>query len=168
MPEDKPRKTAEKEGSAAPTEPKARSAKPAPDQTQTNTPLKTGRTGVAAREEGLSGEAVATEKPVFSAAPPITTEYVVTVDNRTGTATKIEKLSAGSDERKELSEEEYARLFPYVRRPAKTKAPGLMKSTSGSGIATVTQAAPASQSNALADAYYRGVNDYIQAFLTQW
>ncbi|HJY05169.1 MAG TPA: hypothetical protein VJ323_02575, partial [Bryobacteraceae bacterium] len=63
----------------------------------------------------------ATEKPpVIPPAPP-TSLYVVEVDNKSGVAIRIEHLDEKTGERKELTDQEYKRIFPYGRpgrRPA--------------------------------------------------
>jgi hypothetical protein len=110
-----------------------------------------------------SGVSTATEKPVSVGPPPRTSQYLVTVDNRTGVAIKIEKLDGETGDRKELTAAEYAVLYPQggPQRPPAAAA---------STPAAIVQSAPAARMSpslssasvtALTEAYYRGVADYI-------
>lgn len=108
-------------------------------------------------------ESPATERPVFSAPAPRTSEYVVTVDNQTRLPIKVEKIDPKTGKRRELSKEEYAGIYPAGRppgapRPAEAKRPASAASFS----ATASTPTPA-EYTALVEAYYRGVADYIKA-----
>jgi hypothetical protein len=88
--------------------------------------------------------ASATEKPVYNAPVKETSVYVVTVDNRTGLPTKIERLHEETGERKELSVSEYAHVLAYW------------------GLSTPPTLAPTSL---IATAYSREVNPLVQAYV---
>lgn len=100
------------------------------------------RTGATKTEAPETGKPV--ERPTF-------TEYVVTVNNQTGLATKIEKLSGETGERKELSSNEYAAAFAY--------ATGTAFSTPLSAYNAMASAPNAEE---LVRAYYQGVSDYLK------
>lgn len=81
------------------------------------------------------------------AAPPApaTSQYVVTIDNATGIPMKIEMLDTLTSKRKELTAAEYALA---------------------AGFSSGTEASPplsVSDANAVVEAYYRGVTDYLEA-----
>jgi hypothetical protein len=99
-------------------------------------------------------EAPVTEKAV-PATPPTQTfsQYVVTVDDQTGTVTKIEKLTPETGERKELSADEYAASFVCAVAGAQYAA---------APYAVMTGAA-SSENDALVLAYFQGVADYLKA-----
>jgi hypothetical protein len=88
---------------------------------------------------GDQAGAFATEKPVIPPAAARTSTYVVTVDNRTGIATRIERLDEKSGERKEMSPMEYAQLAAAYYAPA----------TADGGV--------------LMQAYLQGMKDYFGA-----
>jgi hypothetical protein len=96
-------------------------------------------------------EVPVTEQPVPSKPMPATTQYVVTVDNETGIATKVERIDEETGNRTEVSADEYAAMYSTV-----------MSSPESSFSAP--EAAYAS--DPLLEAYYQGVADYLQA-LTQ-
>lgn len=102
-------------------------------------------------------QAPATEKPVKLSPPPRTSQYVVTLDNRTGLAVKIENLNEKTGEKTELSKEEYAAIMLYGR-PVPTSA---AKSALDSPMSS--RAPSQGENAALTEAYYRGVTDYIKA-----
>lgn len=121
---------------------------------------------VAVAEEGQATEQpseanqgqgmLATEKPVPSAPEKKTSQYVVTVDNQTGLASKIETLDDETGERNELTTDEYAQVMLYA-------------SYSASPFYSAMSAyipASSSESNLLTRAYYRGVSDYLNALNT--
>jgi hypothetical protein len=87
-----------------------------------------------------------TEKAVPSTPKKKTSQYVVTVDNETGLAVKIEKLEGDTGKRKELSKEEYAGLSAYA------------------GLADPYGAmySPMSASS-VSQAYCQGIADYLKA-----
>ena len=119
---------------------------------------------------GTASRSPATEKPPRAEPPPKTSEYVVTVDNRTGITLKIEKLNA-KGERTELTQEEYALIFPYGRPRTEPRAKAVQKAVANALSASVSGGTtpPVSADNAaLADAYYRGVADYIKALTGTW
>jgi hypothetical protein len=93
------------------------------------------------------------EQPVPSAPQKKTTQYVVTVDNQTGAPVKIEKLDDATGKRKELTAEEYGQAMLY----ASLSQTPYYGSTAGQAPASATGA------NALTQAYYQGVADYINA-----
>jgi hypothetical protein len=97
-----------------------------------------------------------TEKPVPSAPVKSTSQYVVTVDNRTGLPVKIEKLSDDTGARKELSMDEYARFLGYT---------SLASSPSSVGFSGSAPAYGSSEATALVQAYYQGVTDYFKALV---
>ena len=100
-------------------------------------------------------EALPTEQPVPGPPPKKTTEYVVTVDNQTGMPVKIEKLDEDTGKRKELSAEEYAQAMLYS---------SLSQTPYYAGVAAAAPPpASASDTDALVQAYYQGVADYINA-----
>lgn len=137
----------------------------ADDEPKTKPPRPTTRNGGAKAKAEADVEAGApesepsvTEKPAMMGPPPRTTEYVVTVDNRSGIPVKIEKLDEKTAARTELSEAEYAAMMLGGRpRTAAfgSAAPGPFLATAPPPAAPVNQA--------LVDAYYRGVADYIKA-----
>lgn len=124
------------------------------------------RSAANAKKSGAAGSDTdtrrATDKPVLSKAQPRTSQYLVTVDNRTGIALKIEKFNEQTSEKTELTTAEYALIYPYGGpRPGTTStAPGTMSSPSHATSGTTTNP---SDTTALSDAYYRGVADYFKA-----
>lgn len=98
-------------------------------------------------------EALPTEQAVPSPPPKKTSQYVVTIDNQTGVPVKIEKLDDATGKRKELTTEEYGQAMLYA---------GLSQ-TPYYGSAGALAAAPAAGVDALAQAYYQGIADYINA-----
>jgi hypothetical protein len=108
-------------------------------------------------EAAKSGEAElvpATEKPVYSAHVKETSVYVVTVDNRTGLPTKIERLNEESGERKELSTSEYVQVQTYWGLPM----PSILAPTGLSASANPAEVNP------LVQAYVRGIIDYYNTY----
>jgi hypothetical protein len=98
--------------------------------------------------------ASATEKPVFNAPVKETSIYVVTVDNRTGLATKIERLNDETGERKELSVSEYAQATAHS---SLSTPPAIPPTSPG--------ATPySSEANALVQAYLQGMIDYYKTY----
>jgi hypothetical protein len=95
-----------------------------------------------------SGQVPVTEEPVATEPVPTATQYVVTVDNQSGVATKVEKLDEKTGERKELSADEYAAMFSFA-----TEISSLSSSAPGETFA----------SDPLTEAYYQGVSDYLRA-----
>ena len=91
-------------------------------------------------------QAMATERPAPVTPQKKTTQYVVTVDNQTGMTLKIERLDEDSGKRKELSKEEYGQATAYA---------GLL---AGQDVS-----ASAGDAEALVQAYYRGMADYLNA-----
>jgi hypothetical protein len=83
--------------------------------------------------------ALATEKPVISADEAGTSVYVVTVDNRSGIATRIERLDEQSGGRNEISPMEYVQVLAGYYAPAM------------------------GDSNVVMQAYLQGMNDYFSA-----
>jgi hypothetical protein len=81
----------------------------------------------------------ATEKPVIPPADAATSVYVVTVDNRTGIATRIERLDEQSGGRKEISPMEYVQLIAGYYAPA------------------------IGENNVVLQAYLQGMKDYFGA-----
>jgi hypothetical protein len=100
--------------------------------------------------------ALVTEKPVPSTPVKGTSQYVVTIDNRTMLPVRIEKLNEDTGERKELSKEEYAQSYSYASTSPLPSYAGL------SGTAPVYSS---SEATALVQAYYQGVVEYFKALL---
>lgn len=94
-----------------------------------------------------------TEKPVPSTPVKRTSQYVVTVDNETGVASKIEKLDEATGDRQELTRDEYMQVAMYA---SPLSAP-LFTGLSGSAPAS------AAENESLVQAYYRGVAAYLNA-----
>lgn len=105
--------------------------------------------------------APATERPVFAAPAPRTSEYVVTVDNQTRLAIKIEKVDPKTGKRRELSKDEYAGIYPAGRPPGAARSAETNRPARAAAFSTTTPT-PA-EYTALVEAYYRGVADYIKA-----
>jgi hypothetical protein len=105
-------------------------------------------TGATKTEAPVTGKPVergkAVEGPTFS-------EYLVTVNNQTGLATKIEKLNAETGERKELSSNEYAAAFAYATGTA-----------FATPLSAYTAMASAPDAEELVRAYYQGISDYLK------
>jgi hypothetical protein len=97
-------------------------------------------------------EALVMETPVPSAPEKKTSQYVVTVDNQSGLAIKIEKLDEETGQRTELSQDEYAGVLAYASLAASNYYEGY-------GHYAPTGAA--------AQAYYQGVADYLKALAPQ-
>ena len=106
-----------------------------------------------ARSAGTA-EVPATEKPIYNVPVKETSAYVVTVDNRTGHVTKIERLNEEGGERKEISAAEYAYLLTYwgLAIPS-TVAPGGLSATSST-----------SQTHPLVQSYLQGMIDYYNTY----
>lgn len=146
-------------------------------------------------EPPTSEKSPATEKPPVIAPPPPTSLYVVEVDNKTGIAIRIEHFDEKTGERKELSDQEYALIYPYGRpgrrhaageaKPAVTSnlgthsatpassRPGTMPSRlpsapKGRPTQPMTRAMSSAENTELTEAYYRGVTDYIRALTSFW
>jgi hypothetical protein len=88
-------------------------------------------------------DAAATEKPAKTVPGPRTTKYIVTVDNITGLALKVDKITeaAGKD----------SAAMTTTIQPANMSA---------------TFASPAADPSAIVQAYYRGIADYFNALMT--
>lgn len=110
----------------------------------------------ASRAADKEPDDLVTEKPVPSAPVKNTSQYVVTVDNRTMLPVRIEKLNEDTGERKELSKEEYAQIYSYASPTPLPSYAGL------SGTAPVYSS---SEATALVQAYYQGVVEYFKALL---
>jgi hypothetical protein len=112
--------------------------------------------GGASREKP---SAPVTEKAVAAAPAKATSQYVITVDNKTGMPTKIETLDAESGQRKELSPHEYAAMAYYCM------AYGMAPPTAAmSGVASSSAASPGSAVvTPLIQAYWNGYTDYLKA-----
>ena len=95
-------------------------------------------------------EALASEQPVPSTPLKKTSQYVVTIDNQTGLPVKIEKMDGGTGKRKELTNEEYGLAFG-----------GLSPAPAGE-MESLAQAS-STETEALVNAYYQGIADYINA-----
>ena len=91
----------------------------------------------------------ATERPVPSAPEKAKPEsqYVVTVDDSTGTILKIERLSA-SGERKELSQDEYTQVQAYAH---------------ASFVGLAGQMQTAASDPLVVRAFFHGMSDYFGA-----
>ena len=97
-------------------------------------------------------EALASEQPVPSTPLKKTSQYVVTIDNQTGLPVKIEKIDGDTGKRKELTNEEYGQAFAFGGLPP---APaGEMESLAQES---------STETEALVNAYYQGIADYINA-----
>src|SRR6516162_9455991 len=112
----------------------------------------------AARQETASAasapaaEVPVTEQPVGSKPVPVTTQYVITVDNETGIATKVERIDEETADRREISADEYAAMYSYS---AGMSSPELASFMSFSAPGASFGYDP------LREAYYRGVADYL-------
>jgi len=129
-----------------------------------------------------SDKSPATEKPPIIPPPPPTSLYVVEVDNKSGVAIRIEHLDEKTGERKELTNQEYKRIFPYGRpgrRPAAagkpaeasvsgTGARSAMPALRGRPAQTASRATFSTENTELVEAYCRGVADYIKALTSVW
>lgn len=122
---------------------------------QTTEPRGAVRSGDPEPAKSSEAEVVpATEKPVYNAPVKETSVYVVTVDNRTGFPTKIERLNEESGERKELSTSEYVQAQTYWGLPMpSTLAP-----------AGLSASAYPAEVNPLLQAYVRGMIDYYNIY----
>jgi hypothetical protein len=98
-------------------------------------------------------KAAATEKPIPNVSEKRQSQYVVTVDNRTGGVLKIEKLDSDTSERKELTADEYAGVLAY----ANLSSPYL------AGLGAYAMSQPVLGSVSAVQAYYRGLADYFYA-----
>jgi hypothetical protein len=98
--------------------------------------------------------ALATEKPVLVGPVKKHSLYVLTVDNDTGLPVKIEKLDEATNERTELSPKEYTQVLAYAGMSV-----SLAAGTSGYASAHVAE------SQSVAQAYYRGMIDYLNAYI---
>ena len=101
-----------------------------------------------------AAEVPVTEQPVGSKPVPVTTQYVITVDNETGIATKVERIDEETADRREISADEYAAMYSYS---AGMSSPELASFMSFSAPGASFGYDP------LREAYYRGVADYLQA-----
>jgi hypothetical protein len=91
------------------------------------------------------GSTPVTEKAVPSRPVPETTQYLLTVDNRTGQTTKVEKVEGQTGDKKELTPQEYSALV------------------SGSPAATIGGIPPSPAIAPWVQAYWQGYNDYLKA-----
>ena len=96
--------------------------------------------------------AMATERPAPVTPQKKTSQYVLTVDNQTGMTLKIERIDEDTGKRKELSKEEYGQAMAYA---------GLSSSPQLAGRQDVS--ASGGDAEALVQAYYRGMADYLNA-----
>ena len=111
-------------------------------------------TQASSTSSGKKTEPLATEKPVPSVPVKKTSQYVITVDNTTGLAVKIEKLDEDTGERTELTKSEYAQ----AQSGASLAAAPFYAGYGGSAPAVSPM-----ESSALIQAYYRGIADYLNA-----
>jgi hypothetical protein len=88
-----------------------------------------------------AADASATERPPKSTAASRTSRFVVTVDNTTGLALKIEKLTEGKG---------------AVAQAAAATTPVTLATPLAAG---------APDPNAIVQAYYRGIADYVNAIM---
>lgn len=98
----------------------------------------------AAPKKKVETLAMATEQPAPVTPQKKTSQYVVTIDNQTGIAVKIERLDEATGGRKELSKEEYGQAMAHA----------------GAGQ---NMSASEGDAEALVQAYYRGIADYFNA-----
>lgn len=131
-------------------------------------------------EPPKSDKSPATEKPPVIGPPPPVSLYVVEVDNKTGVAIRIEHFDEKTGERKELTDQEYKRIYPFGRpgrRPiAAAKQAEASVSGTGTGMPTLksrsTQTASrttfSAENTELVEAYCRGVADYIKTLTSIW
>lgn len=122
------------------------------EEKQKNPTAKKGRESEQPSEKNQ--HALATEKPVPSTPVEKTTQYVVTVDNQTGAASKIEKLDDKTGERQELTRDEYAQVMLYA---------SFSSSPFYAGIGAYTPSSSSAEDDPLLKAYYRGVSDYLNS-----
>jgi hypothetical protein len=114
---------------------------------------RSGARSAEAAKPGETGTVPATEKPIYNVPEKQTSFYVVTVDNRTGSATKIERLNEDNGQRKELSASEYASISTYWGVPTSAAA--------GTDMTTYL-----SLTNPLVQAYVKGMVDYYTRYVT--
>ena len=93
-----------------------------------------------------ASRALATEMPVKIAAPEERSDYVVSVNNKTGLVVKIERLIGARAERKPLSQPEYARVAAQLG----TAAHPLAAALTAQAVAAVPPALNAPAFNVLA------------------
>jgi hypothetical protein len=89
-----------------------------------STPVRRGAAKKVYRKTAAE-RALVLEKPVKTAPLAELSEYVVSVNNKTGVVVKIEKFTAASGERKPLSQPEYARVAPQLSTAARPLAAAL-------------------------------------------
>lgn len=130
-------------------------------------------------EPPKSDKSPVTEKPPTVPPPPPTSLYVVEVDNKSGVAIRIDHFNEKTGDRKELTDQEYKRIFPYAR-PARRPAPavkpvttsltraGNMPALKGRPAQTTSRTTFSADKTELVEAYYRGVADYIKALTSSW
>ncbi len=106
----------------------------------------------ATASDNSKEEALVTEQPVPSVPQEKTSQYVVTVDNQTGLAVKIEKLD-DTGARKEFSPEEYQQAL----MGANASSTFFETELQGNELAVFDEKDP------LVAAYYQGAADYLKA-----
>ncbi len=101
-----------------------------------------------------------TEKPV----PPVKkiTEYVVSIDDATGAAVKIEKIDPKTGQRRELTPEEYSGAYSFTSTGDAYIAAFAEPSVAPSFAAFATTPYTPS-SDAVMEAYFKGIMDYFKA-----
>ena len=173
MPDEKPKhKSGTDDGQG-----KASSGRSARSKEDAAPPKAANGTKPTSKEAPASDQSPATERPPKLSPPPPTSLYVVEVDNKTGIAAKIEHLDEKTGERKELTDQEYKRIFPFGR-PGRRPAPVVKQITApsrsvtpplkGRPAPTLSQAPFSAENTELVQAYYRGVADYIKALTSLW
>jgi hypothetical protein len=100
----------------------------------------------------------ATERPAKMSEKKKTTQYVVTVDNATGFASKIEKLDEATGDRTELTRQQYADAAYYA-----AVAPYVSAALPSSGAFALSSTPTVDPRSTVIDAYYRGVSEYLRA-----
>jgi hypothetical protein len=121
----------------------------------------------AEEPEPRESRGFATETPVIPKHPPRTTEYVVTVDNRTGLAFRIERLDAETGERREISAGEYTLIYPFGRPPDPLARKRAREASSGFSEGA-NGGEEGNGDSTLLEAYYRGVADYLKTLSRGW
>jgi hypothetical protein len=135
-----------------PTDPRRKEAAKPAEATGQQTETSKQETGTPRQGTDTSSstlQALPTEKPVLTQRPTkVTSQYVVTVNNQTGSIAKVERLDEVTGERTELSQAELAQIASMAGMDAGT---------------TPTTATSTSPIQAYYQAYYQGYADYLQS-----
>jgi hypothetical protein len=130
--------------------PPAAESKPAVSAVADKAPAKGGQS--TTEQTSTVQENVATEKPTPVGLVKKHSLYVLRVDDETGSLVKIEKLDETTQERKELTPQEYALAWAYAGASLQL-----------AGTITGYASAAAVESQSIVQAYYQGMIDYLNA-----